>query len=69
METHNLLYTNPSMLIFQLWELSLRDVRLTDAGLYECQLTTHPPTSLFFTLKVVGKDYSFCLIFRQTAFL
>ncbi|XP_069982385.1 zwei Ig domain protein zig-8 [Penaeus vannamei] len=37
----------------KLWELSLRDVRLTDAGLYECQLTTHPPTSLFFTLKVV----------------
>ncbi|XP_050736921.1 zwei Ig domain protein zig-8-like isoform X3 [Eriocheir sinensis] len=36
-----------------LWELSLRDVRLSDAGLYECQLTTHPPTSLFFTLKVV----------------
>ncbi|XP_071520185.1 zwei Ig domain protein zig-8-like [Panulirus ornatus] len=37
----------------ELWELSLRDVRLSDAGLYECQLTTHPPTSLFFTLKVV----------------
>lgn len=36
-----------------LWELSLREVRLADAGLYECQLTTHPPTSLFFTLKVV----------------
>ncbi|KAK8404292.1 hypothetical protein O3P69_007546 [Scylla paramamosain] len=36
-----------------LWQLSLRDVRLSDAGLYECQLTTHPPTSLFFTLKVV----------------
>ncbi|KAG7158360.1 Sialoadhesin-like [Homarus americanus] len=36
-----------------LWELSLRNVRLSDAGLYECQLTTHPPTSLFFTLKVV----------------
>ncbi|KAG7158446.1 Carcinoembryonic antigen-related cell adhesion molecule 8-like [Homarus americanus] len=36
-----------------LWELSLRDVRMSDAGLYECQLTTHPPASLFFTLKVV----------------
>ncbi|XP_042241115.1 zwei Ig domain protein zig-8-like [Homarus americanus] len=37
----------------KLWELSLRDVRMSDAGLYECQLTTHPPASLFFTLKVV----------------
>ncbi|XP_069192175.1 zwei Ig domain protein zig-8 isoform X2 [Procambarus clarkii] len=37
----------------RLWELSVRDVRQSDAGLYECQLTTHPPASLFFTLKVV----------------
>ncbi|XP_042856813.1 titin-like [Penaeus japonicus] len=37
----------------KLWELSVRDVRFSDAGLYECQLTTHPPTSTFFTLKVV----------------
>ncbi|XP_042228674.1 uncharacterized protein LOC121870785 [Homarus americanus] len=37
----------------QLWELSVRDVMLKDAGTYECQLTTHPPTSLFFILKVV----------------
>ncbi|XP_068215820.1 zwei Ig domain protein zig-8-like [Palaemon carinicauda] len=32
-----------------LWELSIREVKLTDAGLYECQLAT----SYFFTLKVV----------------
>ncbi|XP_071527541.1 zwei Ig domain protein zig-8-like isoform X2 [Panulirus ornatus] len=37
----------------KLWELSVRNIRLSDAGQYECQLTTHPPTSLFFTLKVV----------------
>ncbi|XP_071518280.1 lachesin-like [Panulirus ornatus] len=37
----------------RLWELSLRDVRQSDAGVYECQVTTHPPTSLFFLLKVV----------------
>ena len=33
------------------------DVRLSDAGTYECQMTTHPPTSLFFILKVVGKQW------------
>ncbi|XP_045126691.1 fibroblast growth factor receptor-like 1 isoform X2 [Portunus trituberculatus] len=37
----------------KLWELSIRDVRLSDAGLYECQVTSHPPASLFFTLRVV----------------
>ncbi|XP_071538383.1 zwei Ig domain protein zig-8-like [Panulirus ornatus] len=37
----------------KLWELWVRDVRTSDAGLYECQLTTHPPSSFFFTLKVV----------------
>ncbi|XP_076049768.1 uncharacterized protein LOC143030499 [Oratosquilla oratoria] len=36
-----------------MWELSIRDVRHTDEGMYECQLTTHPPVSLFFTLEVV----------------
>ncbi|XP_042876127.1 lachesin-like [Penaeus japonicus] len=39
----------------QLWELSVRDVRLSDAGIYECQMTSHPPSSLFFYLRVVGK--------------
>ncbi|XP_068215786.1 uncharacterized protein [Palaemon carinicauda] len=37
----------------KLWELSIREVKLTDAGLYECQLATYPFTSYFFTLKVV----------------
>ncbi|XP_063600340.1 uncharacterized protein LOC134776520 [Penaeus indicus] len=37
----------------KLWQLTLRDVKAADAGLYECQVTTHPPTSLFFTLRVV----------------
>ncbi|KAK8377196.1 hypothetical protein O3P69_013680 [Scylla paramamosain] len=37
----------------QLWELTVMDVKLSDAGTYECQMTTHPPTSLFFILKVL----------------
>nr|XP_045612636.1 lachesin-like [Procambarus clarkii]XP_045612637.1 lachesin-like [Procambarus clarkii]XP_045612638.1 lachesin-like [Procambarus clarkii] len=34
------------------WELWVKDVQLTDAGQYECQLTTNPPVSYFFTLVV-----------------
>lgn len=34
------------------WELWVKDVELTDAGQYECQLTTNPPVSFFFTLVV-----------------
>ncbi|KAK3853379.1 hypothetical protein Pcinc_040082 [Petrolisthes cinctipes] len=34
------------------WELWVKDVQLSDAGHYECQLTTHPPVTFFFTLKV-----------------
>nr|XP_027208131.1 uncharacterized protein LOC113801915 [Penaeus vannamei] len=30
-----------------LWQLTLRDVRAADAGLYECQVTTHPHVTLF----------------------
>ncbi|XP_064097626.1 uncharacterized protein LOC135209022 isoform X2 [Macrobrachium nipponense] len=37
----------------RIWELSIREVKLTDAGLYECQIATHPFTSYFFNLKVV----------------
>ncbi|KAK7085287.1 hypothetical protein SK128_025979, partial [Halocaridina rubra] len=34
------------------WELWVKDVQLSDAGQYECQLTTHPPVTFFFTLSV-----------------
>lgn len=34
---------------------------MSDAGQYECQLTTHPPVSYFFTLKVTRKSYLFSL--------
>ncbi|KAF2369127.1 Immunoglobulin I-set [Trinorchestia longiramus] len=34
------------------WELFIKDVHKSDAGQYECQLTTHPPVSYFFSLRV-----------------
>ncbi|XP_076061221.1 lachesin-like, partial [Oratosquilla oratoria] len=37
----------------KLWELHIQDVKMTDQGEYECQVTSHPPVSIFFKLKVV----------------
>ncbi|KAK7077110.1 hypothetical protein SK128_024450 [Halocaridina rubra] len=38
------------------WELWVKDVQLSDAGQYECQLTTHPPVSFFFNLVVTQAE-------------
>jgi len=35
------------------WNLRIRNVELEDAGMYECQATTHPPQSIFVNLRVV----------------
>ncbi|CAL4208694.1 unnamed protein product, partial [Meganyctiphanes norvegica] len=35
------------------WQLFVRHVQLRDAGIYECQVTSHPPTSLFVHLHVI----------------
>ncbi|XP_073977416.1 zwei Ig domain protein zig-8-like isoform X2 [Rhodnius prolixus] len=35
------------------WSLQIKFVQLRDAGLYECQVTSHPPSSIFIHLKVV----------------
>ncbi|XP_054737717.1 uncharacterized protein LOC129244126 [Anastrepha obliqua] len=35
------------------WTLQIKFVQLRDAGVYECQVSTHPPTSIFLHLNVV----------------
>lgn len=37
------------------WTLQIKFVQDRDAGWYECQVSTHPPTSIFLELRVVGK--------------
>lgn len=37
------------------WTLQIKYVQQRDAGIYECQVSTHPPTSIFLNLKVIGK--------------
>lgn len=39
----------------QNWGLFIKHVKANDAGLYECQVSSHPPTSIFLKLKVTGK--------------
>ncbi|KAF7284904.1 hypothetical protein GWI33_017385 [Rhynchophorus ferrugineus] len=38
----------------QNWGLVIKHVQLSDAGTYECQVSTHPTTSIFIDLKVTG---------------
>ncbi|KAJ8980841.1 hypothetical protein NQ317_017472 [Molorchus minor] len=40
----------------QNWGLLIKKVQPSDAGLYECQMSTHPPTSIVVELKVTSKQ-------------
>ncbi|RZC37725.1 lachesin-like [Asbolus verrucosus] len=42
----------------QNWDLVIKHVRPSDAGLYECQVSTHPTTSIFIELRVTGEQYN-----------
>ncbi|KAJ8683882.1 hypothetical protein QAD02_019674 [Eretmocerus hayati] len=37
------------------WTLQVKFVQPKDAGLYECQVSVHPPSSIFLFLEVVGE--------------
>lgn len=37
------------------WTLEIKYVQSRDAGTYECQVSTHPPASIFLFLEVVGE--------------
>lgn len=44
-----------SSFILQSWELHIKPIKESDEGVYECQLSAHPPASIFVHLSVVGK--------------
>lgn len=37
------------------WALRIKNARKDDEGIYECQLSTHPPESIFIELRIVGE--------------
>jgi len=48
------------------WALHVRHARAQDGGLYECQVSTHPPSSLFVELQLVGELFA-CRDWRAIA--
>lgn len=50
----NLVSFSISFSLKQDWTLQIKYVQLRDAGLYECQVSVHPPASIFVYLNVVG---------------
>lgn len=37
------------------WALRIKSARKEDEGYYECQISTHPPQSIFVELRIVGE--------------
>jgi hypothetical protein len=37
------------------WDLRIKSVRKEDEGIYECNLSLHPPESIFISVSVVGE--------------
>jgi Immunoglobulin V-set domain len=42
------------------WALRIKNARKDDEGTYECQLSTHPPSSIFIELRIVGECWLVC---------
>lgn len=60
----NLCFFFVSFTIAQDWTLQIRYVQFRDAGWYECQLSIHPPVSIFIKLIVVG-EYILFLYYKK----
>jgi len=43
----------------QTWALKIKFVSHLDEGMYECQVSTHPTTSIFIRLNIVGESPPF----------
>lgn len=39
------------------WDLRIKSVRKDDEGIYECNLSLHPPESIFISVSVVGEFF------------
>lgn len=50
------------------WALRIKNARKDDEGIYECQLSTHPPESIFIELRIVGEYNKYTMKFKSLRF-